>query len=467
LAWRGVIAALDAPEDDPRRQTTVRPLRFADRSKVEFALAGFREGAQVHWGGDLVSMIFQPADGPPDAEVQVQAPAPPAAPAADGQAPDAAPENGAGAEAGPQPPGEGGVIGPVQIEFLEGLDVIVVRGNKRDVERVVRIIDDIERLSAETEPVVEVLTLQAADNESVVAIVADLFNQHFAPRYGRISMTPLVKPNAVLLVGRPEAVAAAKDLIAKVDAPVPPDTQFRVFPLQHMPAERAAEMVAEFYEERGGLGTRLRVTADYRSNSLVVQGSPRDIDEVAAMLERLDVGESRAVSELRVFRLRNSLAEDLAPIIQDAIRGDNDTRTNTGGGGGGGQGTNNAQRQQAHSTMLTLSTIDSEGKQLLKSGILANVLVSADVRANALLVRGPAEAMDLIGALITQLDQLPSEAQLKVFTIVNGDAASLAETLNELFGVQQAQQGQLGQALGAGQGESTLVPLRFSVDLRT
>src|SRR5690606_19667554 len=29
----------------------------------------------------------------------------------------------------------GGAFGPVQIEFLEGLDVIIIRGNKRDVER--------------------------------------------------------------------------------------------------------------------------------------------------------------------------------------------------------------------------------------------------------------------------------------------------------------------------------------------
>src|SRR5690606_7460018 len=33
-----------------------------------------------------------------------------------------------------------GLVGPVQIEFLEGLDIMVISGNQRDVERVSQII---------------------------------------------------------------------------------------------------------------------------------------------------------------------------------------------------------------------------------------------------------------------------------------------------------------------------------------
>lgn len=462
-AWRRVVAAIDSPQDDPDENTVIMPLRWAQRDKVEIALAGFRAARRQPWAGDLVSMIFQPE------AAQAQQP-PPVAPGPDAPGPDRDAEE----DGRPVPPpipgeadgevGERGVIGPVQIEFLEGLDVIVIRGNKRDVERVTRIIEDIERLSAQTQPVVEVYRLNHANNEAVVAIVLEIYNEHFAPRHGGVTMTPLVKPNAVLLVGRAEAVAAAKELIAKVDEPVSPEAQFQVFPLKHMPVEQAETTLTEFYEERGGLGTRVRISADFRSNSLIVEGSPRDLEEVAAMLERLDISEIEAVNQLRVFHLQNSFAEDLAPVIQQAIRGDLEGR----GVAGGPQAAGGATReQQIRSTMLTLSTIDSAGGRLLRSGVLTDVQVQADVRSNALVVRGPSEAMELIGALIEQLDRLPSEAQIKVFTIVNGDAASLATTLDELFGVQQQTQAQPGVGLGAGQGESSLVPLRFSVDART
>ena len=73
-----------------------------------------------------------------------------------------------------------------------------------------KIIEDIERLSADTEPAVQVLELKYADNESVVTLVTPVYEQFFAPRYGRVSMTPLVKPNAILVVGRPDSVAAAR-----------------------------------------------------------------------------------------------------------------------------------------------------------------------------------------------------------------------------------------------------------------
>ena len=82
--------------------------------------------------------------------------------------------------------------------------------------------------------------------------------------------------------------------------------------------------------------------------------------------------------------------------------------------------------------MLRFLTIDAKGQRLLESGILTDVRITADARANALVVSAPAESMELIEALIRQLDQLPAaEAQIKVFTIVNGDATSLADMLQD------------------------------------
>jgi hypothetical protein len=61
--------------------------------------------------------------------------------------------------------------------------------------------------------------------------------------------------------------------------------------------------------------------------------------------------------------------------------------------------------------------------------VLTGARISADARANSIIVTAPAESMELIAALINQLDQAPNAAaELKVFTIVNGDATSLAAT---------------------------------------
>ncbi|MEX2558909.1 MAG: secretin N-terminal domain-containing protein, partial [Pirellulales bacterium] len=235
-----------------------------------------------------------------------------------------------------------------------------------------------------------------------------------------------------------------------------------------------------------GLAPRVAVTADFRTNSLIVQASPRDLVEVARLIQGLDTISSDAVNELRVFRLRNALAEELAPVLQEAISSQAVQAGRPGQFGDGGfqptpgqpgaqpgfPGAQGAQAQQAKSLTLQFLTVDAEGQRLVNSGILTDVRITADPRANSLLVSAPAESIDLLAALIAQLDQPPEAAvQIKVFTIINGDAASLAQLLEELFGAQTGQQagqqGQFGpQPLVTG-GEGSLLPLRFSVDPRT
>ena len=65
--------------------------------------------------------------------------------------------------------------------------------------------------------------------------------------------------------------------------------------------------------------------------------------------------------------------------------------------------------------------------------------ITPDPRANTLIVSAPAESMDLVAALISQLDDSPaSVSQIKVFHIVNGDAASLVQMLRSLLPSQTA-----------------------------
>jgi len=476
-----LIHALDTPREAADRSTRLVSMEAARSADVQRTIAAIRNSAvsaprpsadpsSPAPGPDAeVTMLYQAGETAPP--TQPEAPAPGAGPAANalqGEPPPAA-------LLAEDPRGENGaLIGPVQIEWLEGLDVLIIRGHQRDVERVIEIIEQIERLSVETEPAIVLYHLRHVDCEALTALVSQLYGEVFSLRQGSVSITALVKPNAILLIGRQESVDTVIDLIKRLDRPVASETQFRVFRLQHASAETAAETVREFYEERGGLGTQVRVTADFRSNSLIIEASPRDLAEVADMIARLDTPTSEAVNEIRVFKLSNSLAEQLAPILQDALTGQAGTgrvggQTATAGQQTTARGRTGAGRQgwEPKSSALQFLTVDTQGQQRLKSGILIDVQVTADVRANALLVSAPAESMPLIEALIRELDQLPAaEAQIKVFTIINGDAPSLMDMLEALFG-QQATTDQLAVRTGAIEGESSLVRMRFAVDVRT
>ncbi len=359
-----------------------------------------------------------------------------------------------------------GLIGDVQIQFVPELGIIVLKGSKRDVARVQEVISEIEAKSAITQPEVVIQQLEHVNSQALETLLRDLYTEVLSARQGEVSITSLDKPNALLLIGRQEAVNAAVELIEKLDVPVAPSTQLRVFRLEHASAVDAEETVRGFFVDRPGsddnprpnLGFRARVIADYRTNSLIIQASPRDMREVGKLIRELDIKNIESQNELRIVKLRNALAEDLVVVIRSTITGTEETPN---------------PNANTPSSALSMVTLDAEGNQTINSGILIGTTVNADANSNTIIVRGPANSLPLVEALIRQLDQPPgNESYIKVFTLENGDSGQLTAALQQLFGV-GAPTGGVGQANLAGLPpatagtESSLVSLRFSSDIRT
>jgi general secretion pathway protein D len=466
-AFARLVQVLDSPSGSGGRDVRVLPLKGSPSPSIRQVANVIRTSTGPQpTNPPLAAMLFQPREGAAPAQPKT----PPTLPAAP---PERLEEGKA----------HSGLISPVQIEMLDGLDVLVLRGNTQDVEQVMEIISQIERLSAETKPTIEVVPLKNVDCQAMAALVRSLYDEVFLSRQGSVSITPIVKPNAMLVVGRPENVKTVVDLIERLDQPVDPNTQFQVFHLQYASALTAQSTIQQFYSSPTGLGTAVRVTADTRSNALIVQASPRDMAEVAALIRRIDTATSAAVNEVRIIQLEHSTAQDVVAIVQQAIGATTGARTGQQGGypegynpqqgmqqaGTQGQG---ARQQMERSAMLRFLTVDAKGRKLLNSGILTDVRITADARANAVIVAAPPENLELLEAIIRQIDDLPAaQAEIKVFTIINGDAKNLQTTLENLFAVQtgagnQQQQQQMMQTSAAGSG-NTLVPLRFAVDART
>ena len=83
----------------------------------------------------------------------------------------------------------------LDIEILPDLDAIILRGSNRDVNEVLRIIEDIERLSAETVPTVEVYPLKYVNSEALAPMLTLIQRDLLAGKPGRVSITALNKPN--------------------------------------------------------------------------------------------------------------------------------------------------------------------------------------------------------------------------------------------------------------------------------
>ncbi len=497
-----LVQALDAPQDAAGKNVRLMPLHPAQLASVEKAASIIRN-ANGSAPSPMVAQIFQPrtdnaaAGSPPGTVPPPVSPAKPDAPAVPPVRPgDKATDIGNLSR----------IVNPVQMEVIEGLDVLVLKGSAQDLEQMMEVVRQIERISAETEPAIEILPMKNLDCDAMSALVKTLYDEVYMARQGAVTITPMVTPNAILIVGRPENVKTVKDLVARLDQPTLPGAQFQVFHLRYAAATAALATVQNFFVERGGLSPVIHVSADQRSNALIVQASPRDMTEVSELIRRIDVITTPgAVNEVRIIRLEHTLAQDIASIIQSAIGAStggiqqNNNQNNQGGqngqfpggpgqggqngpggqgqgqnpqGGQGGQGGSSTQR----AAMLRFLTVDAKGRKLFNSGILTEVRITADVKANALVISSPPENLELLEALVRQLDTMPAaEAQIKVFTVVNGDATNLSDMLRTLFTGQSSQNGQQNfqnfifpQIQNTSSGSDTsLVPLRFGVDTRT
>ena len=334
----------------------------------------------------------------------------------------------------------------VQVEVLPDLDVVILRGRDADIDELAKIIKQIEQMAENAQPQIEVYPLKHVPGEAISEVIEEIAEEYTGPRQGRVTLTPLSKPNSLLVVGWGNALTATLDLIQKLDQPTDVETELQVISLANASASDAAQTIQEFYTDRGGLGPRVVITPDQRTNALIIRAAPRDMQEVRRMIKQLDVANSDAVDRASVFELQHSLAADLATVLQNAIQDAQSGNANT------------------RSAAIELLTQTPSGQQLIRSGDLSSINITPSPKTNSLIVTGPTKSVQLLAALIRRLDVPRDTAMLKVFRIRNGDAASLVQTLRSLLLTGETNS---DPNLPNKDDETSLTPLRFSIEERT
>jgi general secretion pathway protein D len=387
----------------------------------------------------------------------------------------------------------GGIRGEVSIEAMEDLGVLIIKGNQTDVDSVMAIINQIETLSAAAAPDIHLRMLENIDGQALAELLTTVYEQLNEARgqtqqqQGQLAIFAVGRPNAVMIMAPTQDLESILALVEELDKPVPPQTSFAVFRIKHGIASLIEQKLEDFYSRQGGTGgganaaterpglsTRVKIVTDSRTNSLIILAQPNDLKEIEQVIAELDSHESGAVNMVEVFELRHAVAEELATTVSTIIQSVLNPPTLGQGqitqaflGVGGGTGTQ--ELREVRSAVLEYLVSDGEQMRKVRSGILADIRITGDARSNTIVVTAPAESMELLGAIIRRLDKPASSvATIKHFTLKNADATSTSDLLNELFGDQTTAQGsQVGVQLAGAEGASSVVPLRFSVDVRT
>jgi general secretion pathway protein D len=249
------------------------------------------------------------------------------------------------------------------------------------------------------------------------------------------SMVAYAPTNTIILTDSASNIRRILDILSSIDVETYRE-ELAVLKLRHADAATMAQQVSEIYgaEISGGATparararargrtqtpvpdsplSQVRIVTDERTNSLIVLASRGDLEDIRALVQRLDVPVTGG-GRIHVYYLKNADAEELAETLNALISGQPSSPT-------AGTGQAGAQALRAAVTEL------SEG-----------ITVTADPATNALVIQASQEGFSTLSEVIAQLDiprpQVLVEALIMEVDITDNEELGFAGILNLTLG---------------------------------
>jgi len=258
-----------------------------------------------------------------------------------------------------------------------------------------------------------------------------------------VTLANAKKENIPVLTGRdPNAVVASDSVVTYI------------VPVSHLTAAALAENLKALLPEYASL------EANEDGNALIITDTTANIKRLMQIVMALDT-HMASVAEIRVFRLVNTDATSVATLVnsifQQQAQGSTRGRNQQGGFRGplemmmemrGGQDRGRDGRSQS-------------GQQTGGGSVNVQVVAAADEQTNSVVVRGPADAMELVAGIIDSLDDKSAKvADVRVFQLRYADATNVADVINQLFGQNQSSSSSRSRS-GRGGGGDMPGPMMF------
>ena len=290
----------------------------------------------------------------------------------------------------------------VQVLLDARSNSLIVTGDPAAVETAWQMIQQLDADASAHE--MRILELKSADAAATAGIVNSLFNEMIKDQHGPdyVSPTKIIPDttaNRLIVTGVSNEIEQVAGLVRKLDNAPDQTDGARVFKLNMSEAAMMAPIVSNallHYDASGRAVPRVTVTADEKSNSLIVGGARADLQEAETVIEKLD-GETNLTDRvLKVFEVKGD-ADTLSALVQKVF---------------------SAQYPGRGSSNLPSITPDPSGKRIF-------------------LFATPAMTTQ-IATLITALDETPAQGQrdLHAVELTNATASDLLPAVQQIYGEQ-------------------------------
>jgi type II secretory pathway component GspD/PulD (secretin) len=289
---------------------------------------------------------------------------------------------------------------------------LVVSGDKASVEQAGQIIQQLDTRNDAGPREFRILDLKSSDATSITPTLNTLFTELLRDQRGPefISTTKITADpsgNRILVTGPREEIEQVSSLLTKLDNAPQQAPGARVFKLAQSDAVMMAPIVTSAmmrYDVRGNPIRRVTVTADEKSNSLVVSGTRSDLQDAESVIEKLDndsgsTGTTAGSREriLKIFEVKSD-ADALAALATKIFTAQNPRATTS------------------------------------------PVSITPEPASKRLIVMAPANLMAQVEQVITSLDTKPEQAnrELHPIELKNVTASEILPRIQSIYTEQSA-----------------------------
>lgn len=266
------------------------------------------------------------------------------------------------------------------------------------------------------------------------------------------SMIPFVKANALLITDALVNLQRIEEILNDADSPQAIREEVTFIKLEFVQAQEMQERLDNLIEGplKSYLEGNTSITADERTNQLIVITHKGNMDTITKVIEKVDV-DAAPLTGSEVFQLRQAKAEEVVPIIEDIITGqregreedakvakENETATNNRR-----NNSNNATQQLPGNKVSTPAKSSSNTVEANSSLQFSNFVgLSADERTNAIVAYGTKQDLKTLKELIEKIDiplpQVLIEAVITQVTLSEKQTSGLSSIGFTYDGVTQA-----------------------------
>ncbi|MHC5113206.1 MAG: secretin N-terminal domain-containing protein [Planctomycetota bacterium] len=365
---------------------------------------------------------------------------------------------------------------PIKVSMLQGRNAIIVIANPADRDTIIGLVKaiDVEPELADSE--MRVVRLRNADADTVVRILQQVLrpaDQHAdtplaravqeqvrrlsVHREGldepdlRLDLTVPVRViadramNAVVITSTGENLDALVELVAMFDAlPIAGAVTVQLFPLESIAADQFLRITRDLFQQGKQIGQvpgssvrgvpagmvgkalfeEIALSADERTNTVIVAGSEDAVALVEVLKQRLDSEVAMGWVEPRLLRLRFADATDLADLLDAIIvRGMTEAPQ--------------ASPLQQQVGRLRMARAAGEGR-VLESEVfhpMSRLVIRPSEQLNALILIGTPVNLEIVGELVAMLDveAASPDATVRIYPVENASAERLQTIITRLF----------------------------------